>query len=150
MNKCRIVQPRGVLRKSSCLKTHRHLPRSQAFPAYRRYGRTPDKSTRKRDRMTTSSTLRWLITGVSSGFGRALAEAALSRGDQVTGTFRSEAARLAFTGIAPGRSTAKLLDIRDEAAIRATIAATEADGRIDILLTHTSYAFVAPAQHAML
>lgn len=35
-----------------------------------------------------SDSKRWLITGVSGGFGRLLAEAALSRGDSVAGTLR--------------------------------------------------------------
>jgi len=100
--------------------------------------------------MTTSSTLRWFITGVSSGLGRALAAAALARGDQVTGTVRSDAARLAFAGIAPGRSTARLLDITDEEAIRATIAATEADGGIDILVNNAGYGLVAGVEEANL
>jgi NAD(P)-dependent dehydrogenase (short-subunit alcohol dehydrogenase family) len=82
--------------------------------------------------------------------GRALAAAALARGDQVTGTVRSDAARLAFAGIAPGRSTARLLDITDEEAIRATIAATEADGGIDILVNNAGYGLVAGVEEANL
>ena len=40
----------------------------------------------------TPGPARWMITGVSSGLGRALAVAALARGDVVAGTLRSQAA----------------------------------------------------------
>ncbi len=44
----------------------------------------------------------FLITGVSSGLGRAFAEAALDEGHTVAGTVRTEDARRAFEAIAPG------------------------------------------------
>ena len=44
--------------------------------------------------MSTSKTL--LITGVSSGFGRALALEALAKGYRVIGTVRNVKAKLAF------------------------------------------------------
>jgi NAD(P)-dependent dehydrogenase (short-subunit alcohol dehydrogenase family) len=44
--------------------------------------------------MTSPKTL--LITGVSSGFGRALAEEALAAGHRLVGTVRSDTARIAF------------------------------------------------------
>jgi NAD(P)-dependent dehydrogenase (short-subunit alcohol dehydrogenase family) len=101
--------------------------------------------------MTSSTAPHWLITGVGSGLGRALAEAALWRGDHVTGTVRSEAARLAFAQIAPGRSVGRLLDVTDPAAVRATIEATEAEsGGIDILVNNAGYGLVAGVEEASL
>src|SRR3546814_11107196 len=52
---------------------------------------------------------RWLITGVSGGLGRALAEAALARGDSVAGPLREGAAD--FEALAPGRAHAMMLDL---------------------------------------
>jgi NAD(P)-dependent dehydrogenase (short-subunit alcohol dehydrogenase family) len=44
------------------------------------------------------------ITGVSSGFGRAIANAVLSVGDRVVGTLRNREQRESFAALAPGRS----------------------------------------------
>ena len=44
----------------------------------------------------------WFITGVSTGFGRALAEAVLAKGHKVIGTVREEGSRAPFEGLAPG------------------------------------------------
>lgn len=98
--------------------------------------------------VTTRSGQHWLITGVSSGFGRALAEAALARGDQVTGTVRTEAARLTFETLAPGRAQGRLLDITDDSAVRATITAIAADHPIDILVNNAGYGLVAGVEEA--
>ena len=46
----------------------------------------------------------WLITGVSSGLGRALAEAALGRGEVVIGTLRKREQTAEFEALAPGRA----------------------------------------------
>jgi NAD(P)-dependent dehydrogenase (short-subunit alcohol dehydrogenase family) len=47
----------------------------------------------------------WLITGCSGGFGRAVAEAALARGDRVIGTLRQPAQCGRFEELAPGRAS---------------------------------------------
>ena len=91
----------------------------------------------------------WLITGVSSGFGRALAEAAIAAGDLVVGTVRTEAARAAFTAIAPERAIAMILDVTDEAAAHATVAAAEElTGGIDILVNNAGYGLVGGVEEA--
>ena len=97
----------------------------------------------------TSHPKAWLITGISSGFGRAAAEAALSRGDVVVGTVRNEKARAEFAALAPGRSIGMLLDVTDEAAVHATVkAAEEATGGIDILVNNAGYGLVGAVEEA--
>ncbi len=59
----------------------------------------------------------WFITGVSSGFGREIAQAALARGDVVVGTLRQAAQLDAFNALAPGRAHALQMDVTDPAAI---------------------------------
>lgn len=80
------------------------------------------------------------ITGVSSGFGRALAQQALLAGHRVVGTVRNEPARQAFEAFAPGRAFGRLLDVTDVAAIDALVADIEADiGAIDVLVNNAGY-----------
>lgn len=100
--------------------------------------------------MTTPIAKRWFITGVSSGFGRAIAEAVLARGDHVTGTVRDAAARTAFEALAPGYAQGRLLDITEDAAVHAAIAAAETEGPIDILVNNAGYGLVAAVEEASL
>ncbi len=82
----------------------------------------------------------FFITGVSSGLGRALAQEALAAGHRVVGTVRQETARQDFERAAPGRATAKLLDVTDEAGILKVIAEVEAEvGPIDVLVNNAGY-----------
>jgi NAD(P)-dependent dehydrogenase (short-subunit alcohol dehydrogenase family) len=77
----------------------------------------------------------WLITGVSGGLGKALALAALARGDKVAGTVRKTADLTAFEALKPGAARGYLADMADEAAVRAAVDAAEADlGGLDILV----------------
>ena len=88
--------------------------------------------------MSTSKTL--FITGVSSGFGQALAQQALAAGHRVIGTLRDEDALQAFEAQAPGRAHGVLLDVTDFDAIDRVI--TEADnafGPIDVLVNNAGY-----------
>jgi NAD(P)-dependent dehydrogenase (short-subunit alcohol dehydrogenase family) len=88
--------------------------------------------------MSSGKTL--LITGASSGFGRALAEQALAAGHEVVGTVRNEQARAELEQLAPGRLFARLLDVTDLAAIEPLVAAIEADvGAIDVLVNSAGY-----------
>ncbi|MDB6009468.1 MAG: short-chain dehydrogenase/reductase [Gammaproteobacteria bacterium] len=91
----------------------------------------------------------WLITGVSSGFGRALAEAALENGDRVAGTVRTEVARRKFEQLAPGRSFGMLLDVTDRAAIVRLVAEVEEwAGGIDVLVNNAGYGLVGGVEEA--
>jgi len=82
----------------------------------------------------------WLITGVSSGFGRALAKAALEHGDRVIGTLRSEAQRDEFSRLLPGHSYGVTLDVTAHETVIATIAGVEHEiGAIDVLVNNAGY-----------
>jgi NAD(P)-dependent dehydrogenase (short-subunit alcohol dehydrogenase family) len=82
-----------------------------------------------------------LVTGVSSGFGRALAVEALSAGHRVIGTVRSTDARLAFEKLAPnGRALGRVLDVTDFGAIDAAVAEMESSiGPVDVLVNNAGY-----------
>src|SRR3984885_7853186 len=81
-----------------------------------------------------------LITGVSSGFGRAFAEAALADGHTVIGTVRNEDARKEFETIEPKRAKSLILDVTDFAAIDPSISRVEHEiGPIDVLVNNAGY-----------
>src|SRR5476649_928703 len=82
----------------------------------------------------------FLITGVSSGFGRAFAEAALNAGHVVAGTVRRDADIQPFEALAAGRAHAIVLDVTDFAAIGPAVATiTEKIGPIDVLVNNAGY-----------
>jgi NAD(P)-dependent dehydrogenase (short-subunit alcohol dehydrogenase family) len=87
----------------------------------------------------------WFITGVSRGLGKALAEAALARGDTVIGTVREGDPQIAKgTGVFH-RMT---LDVRDPAAIEATVArAFELAGRLDVVVNNAGYGLLGPIEY---
>ena len=87
------------------------------------------------------ATRTWLITGVSSGLGRALAEEVLARGETVVGTVRSRADLDRFEALALGRAIGVELDVTDRAAIRRVVPAVlEAQGGVDVLVNNAGYA----------
>jgi NAD(P)-dependent dehydrogenase (short-subunit alcohol dehydrogenase family) len=93
----------------------------------------------------------WLITGVSGGLGKALAEAALARGDWVAGTVRKDADLKAFEALAPEKVRGFLADMGDEAAVRAAVDDAEAWlGGIDILVGNAGYGLVGAVEEASL
>ena len=51
--------------------------------------------------------MNWLITGVSSGFGRALSELILEKGGKVAGTVRKDADKAEFEKLARDRLRAE-------------------------------------------
>ncbi|WP_436535583.1 oxidoreductase [Actinoplanes sp. HUAS TT8] len=81
-----------------------------------------------------------LITGASSGLGRAFAVAALDAGHTVIGTVRGEADAAAFAGLHPGRAHARLLDVTDHDAVVAVVADVEKEiGPVDVLIANAGY-----------
>jgi NAD(P)-dependent dehydrogenase (short-subunit alcohol dehydrogenase family) len=88
--------------------------------------------------MPTARTL--LVTGVSSGFGRALAQEALARGHRVIGTVRSEQALREFERLAPGVATGRVLDVTEFDAIDDVVAdIEETAGPVDVLVNNAGY-----------
>jgi len=83
-----------------------------------------------------------LVTGVSTGFGRALSEAALAKGYRVVGTVRNEAAKKAFEALKPGQAFGRVLDVTHFAAIAPLVAEIEKSvGAIDVLVNNAGYGF---------
>jgi NAD(P)-dependent dehydrogenase (short-subunit alcohol dehydrogenase family) len=82
----------------------------------------------------------FFITGVSSGFGHALAQAALAAGHTVIGTVRNAQAREAFQALQPSRAHAYLLDVTQFDAIDGIVAQAEAEaGPVDVLVNNAGY-----------
>lgn len=83
---------------------------------------------------------RWFVTGISTGFGRALACAIVQSGDKVLGTVRkaSQIAELAAEGV-----DAIVMDVNDQAAVDAGVqAATKRLGGIDVLVNNAGFGMV--------
>jgi NAD(P)-dependent dehydrogenase (short-subunit alcohol dehydrogenase family) len=92
---------------------------------------------------------KWFITGVSSGLGRALAQAALARGDTVVGTVRKADDLSRFEALASGRAIGRLLDVRDAKAVRRVIDEADAEvGGIDRLVNCAGYCLVGGIEEA--
>ena len=90
--------------------------------------------------MTDTNARIFFITGVSTGFGRALAMAALERGHDVVGTVRSEAARAAFAALRPGHAHGVLLDVTDDEEVVNVVRRVEHEiGPIDVLVNNAGY-----------
>jgi NAD(P)-dependent dehydrogenase (short-subunit alcohol dehydrogenase family) len=79
----------------------------------------------------------WFVTGASSGFGRAIAEAAVAAGDTVVAAARRPAALDDLVAAHPGRVDPVALDVTDGAACDAAVAAAvRRHGRIDVLVNN--------------
>ncbi|MEU4153466.1 SDR family NAD(P)-dependent oxidoreductase [Streptomyces sp. NPDC026659] len=79
----------------------------------------------------------WLVTGASSGFGRALAEAAVAAGDTVIGTARRPEALADLVDAHPDLVEAVALDVTDGERVDAVAADVLARyGRVDVLVNN--------------
>ena len=88
------------------------------------------------------ATKTFFITGVSSGFGLALAREALATGHNVAGTLRSEKACADFDALRPGQAFGKVLDVTDTIAIPRVVAEVESQiGPIDVLVNNAGYGY---------
>jgi NAD(P)-dependent dehydrogenase (short-subunit alcohol dehydrogenase family) len=89
----------------------------------------------------------WLISGVSSGFGRALAEKLVTIGDRVVGTVRSEAARVEFEKLDASRALAVVLDVTHDDDVVRVVSEIECDvGAVDVLVNNAGYGHEGPIE----
>jgi NAD(P)-dependent dehydrogenase (short-subunit alcohol dehydrogenase family) len=86
----------------------------------------------------------WLITGMSRGFGKALAEAAMARGDMVIGTTRDGASPLTSD-----RCRVVAMELTDPASVRAAVdSAFAIAGRIDVIVNNAGYGLLGALEDA--
>ena len=89
----------------------------------------------------------WLITGASSGFGRAITEAAVAADDAVIATARNAAVLSGIAAAHPGQVEALALDITDTAAVEAAVHdVINRHGRIDVLVNSAGRGHVGAAE----
>lgn len=82
----------------------------------------------------------FLITGASSGLGRAFAQGALAAGHTVIGTVRKAGDLEKFEALAPGRAHARQLDVTSDDAVFALVDEVERSvGPIDVLIANAGY-----------
>ncbi len=91
----------------------------------------------------------WFITGTSSGFGRALTEALLARGDRVAATLRRTDALDDLRAQHGDRLWVAALDVTDAAAVRQVVGRAFGElGRIDVVVSNAAYALFGAAEEA--
>jgi NAD(P)-dependent dehydrogenase (short-subunit alcohol dehydrogenase family) len=97
--------------------------------------------------MNNSESRTWLITGVTSGLGRALAEAALEAGEHVVGTARRPDRFAALQNRFGDRFVAVEHDVRKTAGAAGVVErAIAAFGRIDVLVNNAGAGQVGTAE----
>lgn len=90
----------------------------------------------------------WLITGISSGFGKALTTQLLAKGDTVIGTVRTEKEDIkALAKQYPDTLDVQHLDVTNVDEIRKVVAnANQMHDRIDVLINNAGYGLFGAAE----
>ncbi|MFE7486326.1 oxidoreductase [Kitasatospora sp. NPDC057965] len=89
----------------------------------------------------------WLVTGASSGFGRAITRAAVAAGDVVVGAARHPEALDDLVAAHPDQVAALRLDVTDTAAIEEAVRGVVARyGRIDVLVNNAGRTHVGAVE----
>lgn len=89
----------------------------------------------------------WLITGISSGFGRAMAELLLARGDAVVGSVRRPESVADLAAAHPDALEVHVADVRRREDVRALVEAAFANGRrIDVVASNAGYGLFGAAE----
>lgn len=89
----------------------------------------------------------WLITGCSTGLGRALAGAVAARGDRVLATARRTETLADLVAAHPANVVTAPLDVTDaDACRRAVTTALDAFGSVDVLVNNAGYGLVGAVE----
>jgi NAD(P)-dependent dehydrogenase (short-subunit alcohol dehydrogenase family) len=90
---------------------------------------------------------KWLVTGVSSGLGRALAQEVLANCDTVYGTVRTDSDLQKFEALHPERAIGLMLDLQDNASIPEVIRdAEKRSGGLDVLVNNAGYGLIGAVE----
>ena len=89
----------------------------------------------------------WLITGCSSGLGRALAERVLARGHRLIATARQPETLADLVDANPSRCRAFALDVTDAPQIVSVVAqAAAVFGRLDVVVNNSGYGLIGAVE----
>lgn len=89
----------------------------------------------------------WFVTGSSSGFGRAIVEEAIARGDSVVATARNPQVLADLAAKAPARVLLAKLDVtRPEQVEEAVAAAITRFGHIDVLVNNAGFSIIGAVE----
>jgi len=89
----------------------------------------------------------WLVTGASSGFGRAISEEAMNRGDIVLAAARKVDQLADLTGAGPANLHAVRLDVTDFERVPEVVAdVVDRFGRIDVLVNNAGRGLVGAVE----
>ncbi|MGI4833979.1 MAG: oxidoreductase [Janthinobacterium lividum] len=92
-------------------------------------------------------TKNWFITGVSTGFGKHLAELALRNGDKVAATFRAQNQADEFTQQHQPNGLGLVADVADEAQVKAAVAtAIDKLDHLDVVVNNAGYGSLGPIE----
>ena len=91
----------------------------------------------------------WLITGTSTGLGKALTEKLLAKGDRVVATVRKADALNELKATYPENLRVDVLDVTDTAAIKKVVDQAFAElGQIDVVVNNAGYALFCSVEEA--
>lgn len=88
----------------------------------------------------------WLITGVSSGFGRELTTQLLASGERVIGTVRNANKVADLVDTYPDTFAVETLDVTDTTAVSDVVDRAFAAGRVDVLVSNAGYGLFGAAE----
>jgi NAD(P)-dependent dehydrogenase (short-subunit alcohol dehydrogenase family) len=89
----------------------------------------------------------WLVTGVSSGFGKELTKQLLERGDKVVGTVRDKIKVQEIIDSYPETFSCEILDMTDIPAIHRLVdSAFERFGHIEVVVSNAGYGLFGAAE----
>ncbi|MEO1050747.1 MAG: oxidoreductase [Bacteroidota bacterium] len=91
----------------------------------------------------------WLVTGVSSGFGKELMHAISEAGDIAVGTVRKEEQIATTEAILPGNTFAYLLDVRNQKQVNQVVSDVHNRfGKIDIVVNNAGYGLIGAVEES--